>query len=110
MWPTPAILGHEAAGIVEKVGKQVTYVKPGDHVIACLSVFCGYCPRLHVGSSEPLLEQGRHAARGGDKPRLSQDGKTVNQFADLSSYAEQMLVHENALVKIGETSRSIAPR
>ncbi len=42
MWPTPAILGHEAAGIVEKVGSQVTYLKPGDHVIACLSVFCGY--------------------------------------------------------------------
>jgi S-(hydroxymethyl)glutathione dehydrogenase/alcohol dehydrogenase len=39
--PPPAVLGHEAAGIVEEVGDQVTYVKPGDHVIACLSVFCG---------------------------------------------------------------------
>ncbi len=42
-YPAPAILGHEAAGIVEEVGKQVTYVKPGDHVISCLSVFCGSC-------------------------------------------------------------------
>ncbi len=36
----------------------------------------------------------------GDKPRLSQKGKTIRQFADLSTYAENMLVHENALVKI----------
>ena len=42
-YPAPAILGHEAAGIVEEVGDQVTYVKPGDHVISCLSVFCGNC-------------------------------------------------------------------
>src|SRR5207302_11185345 len=37
-FPTPAILGHEAAGIVEEVGLQVGEFKPGDHVIACLSV------------------------------------------------------------------------
>jgi S-(hydroxymethyl)glutathione dehydrogenase/alcohol dehydrogenase len=40
---TPGILGHEVAGIVEAVGSQVEYVRPGDHVIACLSVFCGQC-------------------------------------------------------------------
>ena len=38
----PAILGHEAAGTVEKVGDQVNYVQPGDRVITCLSVFCGH--------------------------------------------------------------------
>ncbi len=42
-FPTPAILGHEAAGVVEAVGPQVTEFKPGDHVIACLSIFCGHC-------------------------------------------------------------------
>ncbi len=36
----------------------------------------------------------------GDTPRLSQGGKMVRQFSDLSTYAEKMLVHENALVKI----------
>ena len=63
MWPTPAVLGHEAAGVVEKVGSQVSYLKPGDHVIACLSVFCGYCEDCMSGHPQPLLEQGRHAAR-----------------------------------------------
>ncbi len=41
--PLPAVLGHESAGVVEKVGSDVTYVKPGDHVVTCLSVFCGTC-------------------------------------------------------------------
>jgi len=103
MWPTPAILGHEAAGIVEKVGKQVTYVKPGDHVIACLSVFCGYCPECMSGHPNLCSNTGATQRAVGEKPRLSQDGKTVNQFANLSSYAEKMLVHENALVKIKES-------
>jgi S-(hydroxymethyl)glutathione dehydrogenase/alcohol dehydrogenase len=103
MWPAPAILGHEAAGVVEKVGKQVTYVKPGDHVIACLSVFCGYCPECMSGHPNLCSNTGATQRAGTDKPRLSMGGKTVNQFANLSSYAEQMLVHENALVKIKDS-------
>src|SRR5207248_945598 len=43
VYPTPAVLGHESAGIVEAVGRDVTYVSPGDHVITCLSAFCGEC-------------------------------------------------------------------
>ena len=41
--PMPTVLGHESAGIVEAVGEDVTYLKPGDHVIGCLSLFCGHC-------------------------------------------------------------------
>lgn len=41
--PLPAIPGHEAAGIVEKVGSEVRTVKPGDAVVSCLSAFCGHC-------------------------------------------------------------------
>jgi S-(hydroxymethyl)glutathione dehydrogenase / alcohol dehydrogenase len=47
--PTPCVLGHESAGIVEAVGDGVSYVKPGDHVITCLSVFCGTCPQCVTG-------------------------------------------------------------
>ena len=43
MYPMPAVLGHESAGVVEQVGSEVRYVAPGDHVITCLSVFCGHC-------------------------------------------------------------------
>ena len=48
-FPTPCVLGHEAAGVIEAVGDDVTYVKPGDHVITCLSVFCGECPQCMTG-------------------------------------------------------------
>src|SRR3984885_10484145 len=48
-FPAPAILGHEAAGVVEKVGKAVTYLQPGDHVISCPSVFSGDCEESMAG-------------------------------------------------------------
>ena len=41
----PSILGHEGAGIVREVGPGVTSVKPGDHVIVCLTFHCGHCQR-----------------------------------------------------------------
>jgi S-(hydroxymethyl)glutathione dehydrogenase / alcohol dehydrogenase len=100
-YPSPAILGHEAAGIVEKVGSGVTYLKPGDHVIACLSVFCGYCEDCMSGHPNRCSNRAATRRRKGEKPRLSQKGVEIKQFAELSTYAEQMLVHENALVKIG---------
>ena len=41
--PTPVVLGHESSAVVEAVGDGVTYVRPGDHVITCVSIFCGTC-------------------------------------------------------------------
>lgn len=95
----PIVLGHESAGIVEQVGQDVTYVKPGDHVITCLSVFCGYCePCLtgHMSICENPAVKGPEASRG----RLQKGEEAIAQFANLSSFAEQMLVHEHAVVKV----------
>ena len=100
-YPTPAVLGHEAAGIVEEVGKAVTYIKPGDHVICCLSVFCGYCEDCMSGHPNRCSNRAATQRPKTDKQRLSMKGAPMKQFADLSTYAEKMLVHENALVKIG---------
>jgi S-(hydroxymethyl)glutathione dehydrogenase/alcohol dehydrogenase len=98
-YPAPAVLGHEAAGVVEAVGDQVTYVQPGDHVIACLSVFCGHCDMCVTG--RPYLCRSPETRRApGEKPRLSQNGGVMHQFLNLSTYAEQMLLHEHAIVKI----------
>jgi S-(hydroxymethyl)glutathione dehydrogenase / alcohol dehydrogenase len=99
-FPGPAVLGHEAAGVVEKVGKAVTYLKPGDHVIACTSVFCGYCEDCMSGHPNRCTNRAATQRAKDDKPRLSRKGQPLRQFADLSTYAEKMLVHENALVKI----------
>jgi S-(hydroxymethyl)glutathione dehydrogenase / alcohol dehydrogenase len=97
-FPTPAILGHEAAGIVEAVGPHVTEFKPGDHVIACLSVFCGHCSYCLTGRTH--LCQSRPVRSPQQPPKLTWNGSPVNQFANLSAYAEKMLVHENGLVKV----------
>ena len=97
----PAILGHEAAGIIEAVGDQVTYVQPGDHVICCLSVFCGMCEQCMTG--QPYLCRSPEVRRGAEEPpKYTWNGEPVAQFANLSSYAEKMLVHENAVVQIRE--------
>jgi S-(hydroxymethyl)glutathione dehydrogenase/alcohol dehydrogenase len=98
--PAPAILGHEAAGVVEKVGSAVTYLKPGDHVISCPSVFCGYCEECMSGHPNRCSNRAATQRAKNEKPRMSKGGQPVRQFADLSTYAEKMLVHENALVKI----------
>lgn len=99
-YAAPAVLGHEAAGIVEEVGRQVTYVKPGDHVIACLSVYCGGCEQCMSGHPNRCTNKAATQRDPKDKPRLSQKGKLINQFLDVSSYCERMLLHENAIVKI----------
>lgn len=95
----PCVLGHESAGIVEEVGTAVHYVKPGDHVITCLSVFCGHCEYCLTGHmslcQEPEVRRG-----AADSPRLSKEGAALSQFANLGSFAEQMLVHEHSVVKI----------
>jgi S-(hydroxymethyl)glutathione dehydrogenase / alcohol dehydrogenase len=101
-YAAPAVLGHEAAGIIEEVGKQVTYVKPGDHVICCLSVFCGNCEQCMSGHPNRCSNKAATQRNPADKPRISQKGKPVNQFLDISSYCEKMLLHENAVVKIRE--------
>jgi S-(hydroxymethyl)glutathione dehydrogenase/alcohol dehydrogenase len=97
--PPPMVLGHEPAGVVEAVGAEVTHVAPGDHVIGCLSAFCGSCEYCLRG--EPNLCGGGATSRPpGAAPRLRKGAETIHQFAHLSAFAERMLVHENALVKI----------
>ena len=99
--PCPAVLGHESAGVVEAVGTDVRYVQPGDHVITCLSAFCGYCEQCISGHLSLCENKNTDLVRGKDQPpRLSRDGEKINTFLHLSSFAEQMLVHEHALVKI----------
>ncbi len=99
--PCPAVLGHESAGVVEAVGSMVSYVKPGDHVITCLSAFCGYCEQCLSGHMSLCENKNIELVRQpGESSRITRQGEDVNQFLHLSSFAEQMLIHEHALVKI----------
>ncbi|HEY2561398.1 MAG TPA: Zn-dependent alcohol dehydrogenase [Caldimonas sp.] len=97
--PVPVVLGHESAGVVEAVGEDVTYLKAGDHVISCLSVFCGHC-EFCLSGHPSICQTPEVKMPPGAAKRLSWRGEHLNQFLNLSSFAEQMLVHENALVKV----------
>ncbi|MFN8556061.1 MAG: Zn-dependent alcohol dehydrogenase [Dehalococcoidia bacterium] len=96
--PAPAVLGHEAAGIVEAIGADVTEFAPGDHVIGCLSQYCGHCGYCLTGRTYLCRERPMRAA--GEPPKLTWNGAPINQFHNLSTFAERMLVHEHAIVKI----------
>ena len=100
-WELPLVLGHEPAGIVEAIGAEVRAVKVGDRVVACSSAFCGSCAFCATGRT--FLCGGMATLRAeGEPSRLQQRGKPVGQFAYLSSFAEEMLLHENSLVVVRE--------
>ena len=96
----PMVLGHESAGVVEQVGGEVRGVKPGDHVITCLSVYCGHCEDCLSGHMSLCRNPEVRPPPTEAQPRLTKDGAPVSQFAQLSSFAEQMLIHEHACVAI----------
>ena len=98
--PEPRVFGHEGAGVVEAVGDEVSYLNPGDHVIGFPVPFCGNCEWCLSG--RPTLCEREGLARDPSQPpRLSlASGEPLVQFADLGTFAEQMLVHEHSLVRI----------
>jgi S-(hydroxymethyl)glutathione dehydrogenase / alcohol dehydrogenase len=98
--PMPTVPGHEAAGVVEAVGEGVSSVKPGDHVITFFTVFCGSCEMCITGRPSLCVDPSTRRAKDAP-PRLTlKDGQALAPFLNLSAFAEQMLVHENACVAI----------
>lgn len=98
--PTPTILGHEVSGMVEATGPAVEGFGVGDYVVACLSTFCGVCASCLSG--KPYLCQAEAVRRRGDSapPRLAGHDGPMFQFAQVSGFAERILVHENGLCRI----------
>ena len=98
--PPPSILGHEPAGIVEEVGAGVTDFVPGDHVIGCITAWCGVCNFCTGGRPYLCLTQYVGRPTGAKSRLTAADGTPIAQFANLSSFAERMLCPERSLVKI----------
>lgn len=99
--PLPAIPGHEAAGVVRAVGSEVKTVKPGDHVVTCLSAFCGHCEFCVTGRMALCLGADTRRAHGAAPRIMRADGSApVAQMLNLSAFSEQMLIHEHACVAI----------
>ncbi|MEV0975020.1 NAD(P)-dependent alcohol dehydrogenase [Microtetraspora glauca] len=104
-FPTPAVLGHEGSGVVERVGAQVTSVAPGDRV-AMSFTSCGSCVTCRTGSPaychrfDAVNFSGR---RPDGSSALSLDGAEINgHFLGQSSFATHAVVPERAVVPIGD--------
>lgn len=110
----PAVLGHEGAGIVEEVGRAVTGVKPGDHVVMSYA-WCGQCPQCRHGHPSHC-HQWASLNEGGFRPDGSaiftkKEGTPVANFFSQSSFATHTLTRFNNLVVLDKKTdlRLVAP-
>ncbi len=99
----PCVLGHEGAGVVERVGDGVTSVRPGDHVVTLFSPQCGEC--VHCRSPRTNLclairEQQNRGYLPDGTTRLSRDGEPIRHFMGTSTFAEYTVMPQIALAKV----------
>ena len=96
----PAVLGHEGAGIVEKVGEGVSLVSEGDRVVTLFSPQCGECEHC-VSPRTNLCLAIRDEQNKGHLPdgttRLKRDGEHIRHFMGTSTFAEYTVIPEIAL-------------
>lgn len=101
--PRPHLLGHEAAGVVEAVGSDVTSVSVGDHVVTCLVQGCGDCRRCRQGRPALCTDPAATRRAGGEPPRLrTADGSPISPFANVGGLSEQIVIDERGLVAIAD--------
>lgn len=98
--PTPAVLGHEVAGIVAEVGSGVAQIRVGDHVVGSLAQSCGACARCLSGRSFQCKYPESTLRRPTDAPRLRRNDVGLFQGFGLGGFAEQALIHENQLAVV----------
>ncbi|XP_017371694.1 alcohol dehydrogenase 1C-like isoform X3 [Cebus imitator] len=107
MTSVPAILGHEAAGIVESVGEGVTTVKPGDKVIPLFIPQCGNCRICKNPESNFCLKNDLTNPQGtlqDGTSRFTCRGKPVHHFIGVSTFSQYTVVDEIAVAKIDVAS------
>jgi len=101
--PKPIVLGHEGAGVVERVGAAVTRFVPGDRVILSVS-FCGECPSCRQNAQSycyECLPRNFGGRRPDGSTPLAQSGTPVNaRFFGQSSFATYSLADERSAVKV----------
>ncbi|MCW2986966.1 MAG: alcohol dehydrogenase zinc-binding domain protein [Conexibacter sp.] len=99
----PTVLGHEGAGVVERVGPGVKTSKPGDHVVTTITNSCGACFQC-LGSDPSLCEVSMGVIFGGTMldgtTRLSRGNETLFHFFCQSSFAEYAVLPERSAIPI----------
>jgi len=100
---SPTVLGHEGAGVVERVGDGVTDVEPGDHVVTLFSPQCRDCEHCRDHRTNLCLairEQQNKGYLPDGTTRLSRDREPIRHFMGTSTFAEYTVMPEIALAKI----------
>ena len=96
---SPAVLGHEVAGVVERVGAAVTRLRPGDRVVPTITPSCGACPPCVSGRPTQCARVAEMRQRPG--PRMvTPDSTVVETLGGIGAFAEYFLVHQNALAVV----------
>src|SRR6187397_1474576 len=99
----PTVLGHEGAGIVEKLGPDVTSIAPGDQVVTLFSPQCRECEHCRSDRTNLCLAirdmQGKGYLPDGTT-RLGRDGEPIRHFMGTSTFAEYTVMPEIALAKV----------
>jgi S-(hydroxymethyl)glutathione dehydrogenase / alcohol dehydrogenase len=99
----PTVLGHEGAGVVERVGSEVTSLSPGDHVVTLFSPQCRECVHCRDERANLCLairaEQNEGHLPDGTT-RISRDGEDIRHFMGCSTFAEYTVMPEIALAKV----------
>src|SRR5690242_20043071 len=101
----PTVLGHEGAGVVERVGEGVRDVTPGDHVVTLFSPQCREC--IHCQSPRTNLclairEQQNQGYLPDGTTRLSRDGEPIRHFMGTSVFAEYAVIPQIALARVSQ--------
>ncbi len=99
----PTVLGHEGAGVVERVGEGVADVAPGDHVVTLFSPQCRECEHCRDHRTNLCLairEQQNQGYLPDGTTRLSRDGEPIRHFMGTSTFAEYTVMPEISLAKI----------
>jgi S-(hydroxymethyl)glutathione dehydrogenase/alcohol dehydrogenase len=100
---SPTVLGHEGAGVVERVGEGVADLAPGDHVVTLFSPQCRKCEHCRDERTNLCLairEQQNKGYLPDGTTRLSRDGEPVRHFMGTSTFAEHTVMPEIALAKV----------
>jgi S-(hydroxymethyl)glutathione dehydrogenase / alcohol dehydrogenase len=97
--PPPAVLGHEGAGIVEEVGKDVTTLKTGDHVVLSWVENCGRC-HYCINGTVHLCDKNQQGLMTGEENVFRKGDIDIARMAGVGSFADHTVVRATAAIKI----------
>lgn len=102
--PTPMLLGHEAAGLVEQVGEGVDSLQPGQRVVMTFLPRCNECAACNTDGKLPCLPGSRANTAGtllSGAVRLHRGGQAVNHHLGVSGFASYAVVDQHSVVPVG---------